>query len=222
MTNRHPVIIASLLLGVFAIIGTTLVSFTHLNTADRIAENERLALLNKLHQLIPAESIDNDIVNDTLIVSDGRLGTEQSLVYLGRKQNQPVAAVIETVAPDGYSGKISMLVAVKVDGTLGGVRIVSHRETPGLGDKIDESKSNWILGFSGKSLGNPEMSRWKVKRDGGDFDQFTGATITPRAVVNAIANSLAFFRDNRDRLFIQNTQPKAEPVANAQTEGNQK
>lgn len=207
MINRHPVIIAAVLLGMFAVIGSTLVSFTYENTKERIADNERKALLKKLHQLIPADDIDNDIVNDTIMVSNPDfLGAEQTIVYRGRKLNQPVAAVFNTVAPEGYSGSINMLVAVKTDGTLGGVRIVSHRETPGLGDKIEERKSDWVLGFKGKSLNNPDKSRWKVKRDGGDFDQFTGATITPRVVVNAVKKTLMYFQDNKEAVFKQETE----------------
>jgi len=207
MTNRHPVVIAAVLLGMFAVIGTTLVSFTYESTKERIADNERQALLNKLHLLIPADHIDNDIVNDFIRVSSpDLLGATQSIVYRGRKLNQPVAAVFSIVAPDGYSGSIRMLVAVKTDGTLGGVRIVSHRETPGLGDKIEARKSDWIIGFQGKSLNNPPRSRWKVKRDGGDFDQFTGATITPRAVVNAVKKALMYFQDNKEAVFKQETE----------------
>ncbi|NNJ91840.1 MAG: electron transporter RnfG, partial [Gammaproteobacteria bacterium] len=114
MINRHPVVIAAVLLGMFAVVGTTLVSFTYENTRERIIDNERKALLKKLHQIIPADYIDNDIVNDTIRVSSpGLLGAEQTTVYRGRKLNQPVAAVFSIVAPEGYSGSISMLVAVK-------------------------------------------------------------------------------------------------------------
>jgi len=206
MINRHPVVIAAVLLGMFAVIGTTLVSLTYESTKERIADNERQALLKKMHLLIPADHIDNDIVNDFIQVSSPNLlGATQTIVYRGRKLSQPVAAVFNIVAPDGYSGSIRMLVAIKSDGTLGGVRIVSHRETPGLGDKIEARKSDWILGFQGKSLNDPQRSRWKVKRDGGDFDQFTGATITPRAVVNAIKRTLIYFQDHKEAVFKQET-----------------
>ena len=207
MINRHPVVIAAVLLGMFAVVGTTLVSFTYENTKERILDNEHKALLKKLHKIIPADQIDNDIVNDTTRVSSPELlGAAQTIIYRGRKLNQPVAAVFSIVAPEGYSGSINMLVAVKSNGTLGGVRIVSHRETPGLGDKIEERKSDWILGFQGKSLNNPDKSRWKVKRDGGNFDQFTGATITPRAVVDAVKRTLIYFQDNKEAVFKQETE----------------
>ena len=202
MINRHPVIVAALLLGFFAVLGTALVAFTHEATVERIAENQRRALLEKLYQLIPVDEIDNDMLADTVNVSNPELlGAKQTKVYIGRKNNHPVAAVFESVAPDGYSGTINLLIAVRLDGTLGGVKVVSHRETPGLGDKIDEEKSDWILGFAGKSLLSPQESRWKVKRDGGEFDQFTGATITPRAIDKAAKNPLLFYRNNQEMLF---------------------
>jgi len=112
-----------------------------------------------------------------------------------------VAAIIPAITQDGYSGAISMIIGINFDGTVAGVRVVEHRETPGLGDKIDLKKSDWILGFNGKSLLNPQQSDWKVKKEGGDFDQFTGATITPRAVVNQILKSLQYFENDRERLL---------------------
>jgi electron transport complex protein RnfG len=112
-----------------------------------------------------------------------------------------VALVIAAVAPDGYSGSIRLLVGINRDGSLAGVRTLAHRETPGLGDRIEAQRDDWILGFAGKSLDRPALQAWRVKRDGGVFDQFTGATITPRAVVRAVKNSLIYYRDNREALF---------------------
>lgn len=119
--------------------------------------------------------------------------------------------VLSPVAPDGYNGAIKLLVAVRTDGSLAGVRVVSHRETPGLGDPIDTDKSDWIFAFDGRSLDNPSEARWKVKRDGGDFDQFTGATITPRAVVKAVYQTLIFFERHKDRLFEQESGSSLKP-----------
>jgi electron transport complex protein RnfG len=200
--------IAGLLLAMFAVVGVGLVAFTHIATKDQIAENERMALLNSLNALVPAESIDNDIVTDLIEVSDQeKLGTEKTTVYLGRKSNQPVAAVFTSVAPDGYSGQIKLLVAILADGTLGGVRVVAHKETPGLGDKIEVEKGDWIHSFNGKSIGNPELTKWKVKRDGGIFDQFSGATITPRAIVKAVKNTLLYYQENGKKLFVSKSKP---------------
>lgn len=200
--TKYPVLIAGLLLAMFAVGGTSLVAFTYDQTAERIAANEREALLKNLTALVPADSIDNDIVSDFITVADkDRLGGAHIQVYRGRKADQPVAAVFTTTVPDGYSGPIKLLVAVNADYTLGGVRVISHKETPGLGDKIEEERSDWIFGFKGKSLKNPDISKWKVKRDGGDFDQFTGATITPRSIVQAVKNTLLYYKDNSRSLF---------------------
>ncbi|MCP5018651.1 MAG: electron transport complex subunit RsxG, partial [Ketobacter sp.] len=145
-----------------------------------------------------------DIISDSILINDQeRLGGTGIRIYLARKVEKPVAAVFTSMVPDGYSGPIKLLVAVRVDGTLGGVRIVSHKETPGLGDKVEEQKSDWVYGFNNRSLTNPDISHWKVKRDGGDFDQFTGATITPRSIVKGVKNTLLYFRDKGAELFAQ-------------------
>jgi Na+-translocating ferredoxin:NAD+ oxidoreductase subunit G len=199
---HHPVLKAGLLLAGFAAVGVGLVAFTHSATAERIEANIRKNLLEQLSVLVPPTSIDNDIVSDTVMVKDPEhLGATETKVYLGRKGDQPVAAIFTSVVPDGYSGPINLLVAVRTDGTLGGVRVISHKETPGLGDKIELAKSEWVLSFDGKSLGNPGIDHWKVKRDGGDWDQFTGATITPRSIVKAVKNTLIYFQQHGSGLF---------------------
>lgn len=198
-----------LLLAVFAIGATLLVAITERQTRDQIAENQRQALLNGIHALIPDEEYDNAILEDTLTLpASESLGLESpQTAYRARRDGDPVAVVMPVVAPDGYSGRIRMLVGIYHDGTLAGVRVLEHRETPGLGDKIDAKRSDWITDFSGKSLDNPQPQNWRVKKDGGVFDQFTGATITPRAVVNAVRGSLEYFLNNRDDLFArQNTE----------------
>ncbi|HHJ16359.1 MAG TPA: electron transport complex subunit RsxG [Gammaproteobacteria bacterium] len=201
--NYRPVFISTLFLFLFAVIGTGLVAYTFESTADRIASNQRHALLKSLHQLIPPERHDNDIFTDTLYVQNRELlGSKQPVpIYRARKNGWPVAAVLAPVAPDGYNGNIHLLVAINLDGTLAGVRVVQHRETPGLGDGIEADRSDWILGFTGKSLSNPAGDGWRVKRDGGVFDQFTGATITPRAVVKAVRNALVYFNAHKQQIF---------------------
>lgn len=200
---NQPAFRVGLMLALFAIVATTLVAYTEQSTREQIKENERLALLDAINVLVPKQSYDNAILNDTLVLPPTpQLGTtEPTLVYRARKNNEPVAVVLSSVAPDGYSGSIRILIAIKVDGRLSGVRVISHKETPGLGDKIDVQRDNWILQFAGLSLESPDKSRWKVKKDGGDFDQFTGATITARAVVNAIRRTLEFYEANQDKLF---------------------
>lgn len=197
------IIISGFLLWLFAVVGTSLVAVTQVETQDKIVENERQVLLRNLYALIPEEQLDNDIAQDTLqIPAAMQLGTEKpAIVYRARKNGEPVAVIFNAVAPDGYSGKIYLLIAVYYDGSLAGVRAVKHNETPGLGDSIEERKSDWIHGFDGKSLSNPLPEQWKVKRDGGDFDQITGATITPRAIVKAVKNTLQYFHANREELF---------------------
>ena len=177
------ILISGFLLWLFSVVGTTLVAITQQTTAERIVANEKKVLMRNLHALLPPQKMDNDMTQDSIVIEPSALlGTHEStLAYRARKDNQPVAVVLNAVAPGGYNGDIHLLVGIYVDGSVAGVRVVKHNETPGLGDGIEVKKSNWILGFDGKSLANPPPEHWKVKRDGGDFDQMTGATITPRA-----------------------------------------
>jgi electron transport complex protein RnfG len=197
-------IIGALILGLFSVIGTGLVALTYEGTAARIAENERQELLRSLHQLIAPSEHDNDLYSDTITVTDkALLGSKDGVtVYRARRAGHPVAAVIAATAPNGYSGNIRLLIGIRYNGTLAGVRVLSHKETPGLGDAIEAERSDWILGFAGKSLQSPDDNGWKVKKDGGQFDQFTGATITPRAVVKAVYNTLRYYEQHRDALFV--------------------
>ncbi len=205
MSNRKYILISGLMLGLFATIGTALVGVTHHATVDKIADNERLALLRKLNQILPSEQYSNDLLHTTLrIEADDRLGQKKSsTVYIAKQQNTISAMIFSVIAPKGYSGEIKMLVGINIDGTLAGVRIVSHKETPGLGDAVETEKSDWVFGFNGKSLNQPEGKNWKVKRDGGVFDQFTGATITPRAVVQAVHLCLVYFDRHKKELIAQ-------------------
>jgi electron transport complex protein RnfG len=200
---RHPTLIGGALLGLFGILGSVLVALTWQGTAERIAQNERDALLRQITTLVPADRIDNDMLADTRQVqAPAELGAAHTTVYSGRRDGRTVAVVLSpVVAPDGYNGPIRLIVGVLADGSLAGVRALSHKETPGLGDRIDARKSDWITRFSGHSLDNPPAARWKVKKDGGAFDQFTGATITPRAVVKAVKQALQWTRTHHAELF---------------------
>ena len=195
--------VAALILTGFAVVGTGLVAVTYTSTKDIIAEAQRQALEAKLNQLVPADRYDNRITEDAIEVTAPEwLGTDQPVtVYRARKDGQPVALFATPFAPDGYSGPIQLLIGVYADGTLAGARVLAHKETPGLGDSIEERRSPWILAFAGKSLGNPEPARWKVKKDGGAFDQFTGATITPRAVIKATRKFLEYVQTHQAQLF---------------------
>mgnify|MGYP006271451641 FL=1 len=199
---RH-IILAGGILALFAVAGTSLVALTHEATDERIAANQRAATLATLHELVPEERYDNDPVTDAITVTDRQaLGSREPLtVYRARRDGEPVAAVLTAVAPDGYGGPIRLLVAINHDGTLAGVRVVNHSETPGLGDAIEAERSDWIHDFAGRSLGNPPLEDWRVEKDGGTFDQFTGATITPRAVVAAVRRALQYYEEHRRELF---------------------
>ncbi len=201
--NYKQILISGFLLWFFSVIGTSLVSFTQQETLDRIAANERKVLLRNLYALLPPEKLDNDIAMDTMeLLPSSLLGTDRpSTVYRARFQGDPVAVILNAIAPEGYNGDIHLLIGILEDGSLAGVRVVKHSETPGLGDAIEIRKSDWILGFNGKSLGNPEPELWQVRRDGGSFDQVTGATITPRAIVKAVKNALNYYQLNREFLY---------------------
>lgn len=188
---------------IFAIIGSGVVGLTYENTYERIKRNEQLVLLRKLNTILSPAEYDNDLLDDQIVLEqDDLLGTSKpSIAYLAYKNNKPAAIVLSPVAPNGYSGPINMLVGIYHNGTIAGVRVVKHRETPGLGDAVESQRSDWVLGFDDKSLENPTSKKWKVKRDGGEFDQFTGATITPRAVVKAVHSALLYFQEHRKELF---------------------
>ncbi len=189
-------------LGVFALVALGLLGLIDWLSADRIAANQRMTLRQTLVSLLPAGSFDNDVLSDTLQIQDARLGnTAPVTVYFARQKGQPVAAILPVMSSDGYNGKIRLLVAIRPDGVLAGVRVLEHHETPGLGDLIETRKSGWIRQFTGRSLTNPDGSGWAVKRDGGEFDQLTGATITSRAVVSAVHLALDVIRDRRDSVF---------------------
>tara|TARA_R110002124_G_scaffold276005_1_gene446646 strand:+ start:3397 stop:4044 length:648 start_codon:yes stop_codon:yes gene_type:complete len=196
----------SLLLALFAVCTTALIASTYLLTKSDIAHQKRLAEEKALLEIIPRSRHDNSMLDDTILVGPETPGlelSEQKQIYIARQHGEVVAAIIPVLAPDGYTGEIELIVGVNADGTIAGVRALTHRETPGLGDKVDVKKSDWILGFAGRSLDNPTPDGWAVKKDKGVFDQFTGATITPRAVVAATLRALQFAQANRKLLFEQ-------------------
>lgn len=203
--KKAPILIAAFILGSFAVGGVGLVAVTHDLTDARIAENQREAMLRKLEAIVPDGRMTNDPLQDRIEVSDpDLLGAPVTEVYRVRDQGAPVALILKPVVPDGYAGPIKLLVSVLRDGSLGGVRVLEHHETPGLGDKIEERKDDWIVEqFNGRSLGEPPAEQWAVKRDGGVFDQFTGATITPRSVVNAVRDTLVFVQQQGESLYDQ-------------------
>ncbi|MEO1750133.1 electron transport complex subunit RsxG [Thiofaba sp. EF100] len=200
--NRTQIILTALVLAVFAFLGVGIVAFMHGQTAPLIAEQARAALGQRLAAVLPA-GYDNDPARDTRqLAADPLLGGKGPvMLYVARKDGRVHGVAFEVVAPKGYSGGIQLLVGVDRNGQVSGVRVLSHKETPGLGDPIEVEKSDWIHGFTGKTLDNPGEKGWAVKKDGGVFDQFTGATITPRAVVTAVHDALRYFEAHRAALL---------------------
>lgn len=194
---------SALALGLVVIIGTALLAFVHHLTRDRISEQEQRAVLEQLQQLIPSDQYDNALHTDFFQFSDGSAfpGGQSVTAYRARQQGQPVAVILRFAAMDGYNGPIHLLVGINTRGELTGVRVTAHKETPGLGDDIEIERSDWILGFDGKSLQQPKLQGWAVRKDVGEFDHMTGATITPRAVVNAVRRALVYFAAHQQELF---------------------
>ncbi|OON40422.1 electron transport complex subunit RsxG [Izhakiella australiensis] len=180
-------------LAVFAAITTGMTAVINAVTKPTIEHQSELAQKALLDQVVPPDIYNNKLQQECYIVTDKALGNmNPHHLYLARKNGKPVAVAIETTAPDGYSGNIQMLVGADFKGKVLGTRVVEHHETPGLGDKIDLRISDWILSFNGKVIHGSADTQFAVKKDGGDFDQFTGATITPRAVVNAVKRTTLY------------------------------
>ncbi|WP_122054594.1 electron transport complex subunit RsxG [Vibrio sp. Evd11] len=193
-----------LVLAIFACASTGLVAVTHYLTKDQIKQQEQAQLLSVLNQVIPHDLHDNELFSACTLVQAEELGTEQAMpAYIAKLNGEPSAIAIEAIAPDGYNGAIKVIVGMKIDGTILGTRVLSHQETPGLGDKIDLRVSDWILSFAGKQVTDSNLDSWKVRKDGGDFDQFTGATITPRAVVKSVKQAVQYVNQNNQALLAQ-------------------
>lgn len=207
---------AGISLAIFAFISVFFVAITDHLTANKIAENQAAMLLKALNEIVSEDSYDNDLIASKTILNktDGKTDNQtdsdfmsNTPVYLATKAKQAATAIFEVTTNKGYSGAITLLVGVSASQkTVTGVRVVKHKETPGLGDKMEipktpQNKTPWVYDFDGKSLSNPELSGWNVKKDNGDFDQFTGATITPRAIVNVVKSTLLYAQDNMDALF---------------------
>ena len=214
------------ILALFALVTAGTLAITQINTRELIERSIRTASAKALLEILPLERHSNDILVDTYPIPEeywSPLGLSKGgQINLARDEDGTITAVIvPAVAPDGYSGPISLLVGVNRDGTLAGVRVTAHSETPGLGDKLELQKSDWILQFNGRSLENPAPELWKVQKDGGAFDQFTGATITPRAVVNQVRQVLEVVARNHERIFsapVSERSIEIEPTEIEQTE----
>jgi len=196
-----------LLLAAFAALTTAAIAATFDGARQRIDDNRHAAEERALLEIVPRSRHDNSLIQDVVMVNDRELlGLyDAQPVHIARLHGEPVAVILPVIARDGYSGDIQMIVGINIDGSVAGVRVLAHKETPGLGDKISRHKSDWVESFNGRSLGNPTEEQWGVKKDGGIFDQFTGATITPRAVTAAVKRSLQYFAANRSTLLAEST-----------------
>ena len=153
---------------------------------------------------------DGNVTESMLVLPapHGLPGTDDAIIYRVYSEDEPVAALFAVTARNGYAGPIRILLGVRIDGTVSGLRILEHRETPGLGDRIVSTRSDWVFQFEGHALGDPPVEGWALKTDGGEFDQLTGASVTPRAVINALRETLIYFEANRDEIFAA---PTTEP-----------
>jgi electron transport complex protein RnfG len=205
-TTKSPLTIAisknTKILALFAIACTLAVSVVSELTKDRIKAQHQQQLLKTLHSIIEPSRYDNDIANDCIMMSAPELGSNKvKTAYIARKAGEIVAVAITSTAPQGYNGNIDFIMAINTDGSVSGVRVLKHQETPGLGDKIEIRKSDWITKFTGKRILSEDDRRWAVSKDNGMFDQFTGATITPRAVVQGVKSTLNYFNQHRGSII---------------------
>lgn len=208
-------------LGLFAIFTAGIIAVTQTLTKDRIARNEAAFEARTLFELVPEDAHDNVLI-ETRFSTDLATLSDQNLLrlpqpgdwYQAKREGEVTAVLLPLVAPEGYTESIRLIMAVDPEGELIGVRVIRHKETPGLGDQIEADKTDWIEGFKGQSLEKTPLENWQVRKDGGEFDQLTGATITPRAVVRAVARGLQFFDRNR-AVLLSNTPASATPSSDA-------
>ncbi len=192
----------------FAFVGTLMLAYVFIATRPPIEASEKEARLALFKQILPAKNYDNDLVSSQVVIQPNALLGNRlpSIANVASFQQQPAGVILEAVAHDGYSGDIKLLIAIRADGSISGVRVLAHKETPGLGDYIDIAHGNWIKLFNDESLQKTPANSWQVKKDGGQYDYMVGATITPRAVVKAVLKALQYFEMNKQTLFAQNAQ----------------
>ena len=209
MSTARSVINTGVTLAIIAAICTALVTATYNLTVDRIAANEKAMLEQSLQPALAGIYYDGSVSESRIIIPPPHdlPGSGAAVIYRVYAENRPVAALFVVTARDGFSGPIRILLGVDASGVVTGVRILQHRETPGLGDKIEATRSDWIFQFDGRSMGDPLVTGWAIRGDGGDFDQLTGASITSRAVVTAVRDTLIYFDAHHDETF---TLPAAE------------
>lgn len=210
--NNNGKISGALVLAVIAAICTSLVAITHDATREQIKANQQAFLERSLEPALAGLEFDNHLLQSAVIIpaADDLPGKQAMTIYRALLNGTPVAALFVVTARDGYSGAIQLLIGITATGEVTAVRVLDHKETPGLGDGIEISRSNWIQQFAGRSLGNPPLPGWAIRRDGGDFEQLTGASVTPRAVIKVLRETLVYFEAHQETLFVaplQNKEP---------------
>ena len=197
------VIKSGITLAVIAAVCTALVALTYQLTRDRITANEQAWLEQSLQPALSGLFFDSGVSESKITIPAPHElpGSEDAVIYRVFSGDSPVAALFVVSARDGYAGAIRLLVGIDIDGAVTGIHVLAHRETPGLGDQIESTKSDWVKQFSGRSLGDPETNGWKIRRDGGEFDQLTGASVTPRAIIKAIKETMIYFDANSVVVF---------------------
>jgi len=187
----------------FAFVGTIMLAYVFDITRAPIAASEKEARLALFKQILPENTYDNELLKETVqIAPNEQLGNLQTTTAnIAKLKGKTAGVILEAIAHDGYSGDIKLLIAIRADGSISGVRVLAHKETPGLGDYIDITHGNWITLFNNESINKTSAAQWQVKKDGGKFDYMVGATITPRAVVNAVFKTTQFFEKNKKILF---------------------
>jgi len=202
--SNQSIVKTGLTLAVIAAICTALVALTFQATRERIAANEKALLEQSLQPALAGTFYDSGVSESRLVLPPphGLPGNDPAVIYRVFAEGEPVAALFAVTARDGFSGPIRILVGIGIDGTVTGVRILQHRETPGLGDKIESTRSDWVFQFDGRSMGNPVATGWAIEVDGGEFDQLTGASVTPRAIIKAIRDTLIYFEAHQDAIFL--------------------
>lgn len=203
MKTGQGIFAGGMTLTLIAAVCTALVAATYQLTVERISANQQAFLEQSLEPVLSGIVYDGSVTESKVVISAPHElpGSDAAVVYRAYAEDRPVAALFVVTARDGYSGPIRLLIGISADGVVTGVRVLEHRETPGLGDRIESSRSDWVYQFDGRSMSDPNVDGWAIKRDGGDFDQLTGASVTPRAVIKAITETLVYFDAHGDELF---------------------
>ncbi len=201
--SNTTVIRSGVTLAVIGAICTALVAFTYQSTVQRIEANEKAWLERSLQPALSGLFYDSGVTESKIILPPPHdlPGSDAAIVYRVYAESEPVAALFVISARDGYAGPIRILVGIDTTGQVTGVQVLEHRETPGLGDRVESGKSDWVQQFNGRSLLEPEPAGWRIKSDGGQFDQLTGASVTPRAVIKAVKETLLYFDLHTDEIF---------------------